>query len=181
RGPGERPDSTSATSASRTSSRPSSAAARRGRARAGAPPTAPTSATTCRSPLTRRTRAWRRRSTYPASQPARPAAAAAPSQAARSTPAPPAAAGARCAARPSRQLQRRDQDIVYELRVNVVQAALGDRIEVPTLDGPVEVTIPPGTQYGQTFRLTGRGMPAVRSGRRGDQFVVVQVLVPKDL
>jgi molecular chaperone DnaJ len=78
-------------------------------------------------------------------------------------------------------LRRQDQDIVYELRVNMVQAALGDRIEVPTLDGPVEVTVPAGTQYGQTFRLPGRGMPNVRTGRRGDQFVVIQVVVPKDL
>jgi molecular chaperone DnaJ len=78
-------------------------------------------------------------------------------------------------------LQRQDQDVVYELHVNMIQAALGDRIEVPTLDGPVEVVVPPGTQYGQTFRLPGRGMPSVRTGRRGDQFVVVQVVVPKDL
>jgi len=78
-------------------------------------------------------------------------------------------------------LRRQDQDVVFELRVNVVQAALGDQILVPTLDGDVEVTIPPGTQYGQTFRLPGRGMPNVRTGRRGDQFVVVQVVVPKDL
>jgi molecular chaperone DnaJ len=78
-------------------------------------------------------------------------------------------------------LRRQDQDVVYELRVNMVQAALGDRIEVPTLDGDVEVTVPPGTQYGQTFRLPGKGMPHVRTGRRGDQFVVVQVVVPKDL
>jgi len=78
-------------------------------------------------------------------------------------------------------LRRQDQDIVYELRVNMIQAALGDRIDVPTLDGPVEVTIPPGTQYGQTFRLPRRGMPHVRTGRRGDQFVVVQVVVPTDL
>ena len=83
--------------------------------------------------------------------------------------------------KPHPQLLRRDQDVVYELRVNVVQAALGDRIEVPTVDGAVEVTIPPGTQYGQTFRLAGKGMPHVRTGRRGDQFVVVQVVVPKDL
>ena len=48
-------------------------------------------------------------------------------------------------------------------------------------DGPVEVTVPAGTQYGQTFRLPGRGMPNVRTGRRGDEFVVVQVVVPKDL
>jgi molecular chaperone DnaJ len=78
-------------------------------------------------------------------------------------------------------LRRQDQDVVFELRVNMIQAALGDRIEVSTLDGPVEVAIPPGTQYGQTFRLPGRGMPNVRTGRRGDQFVVVQVVVPKDL
>ncbi len=83
--------------------------------------------------------------------------------------------------RPHPQLARRDQDVVYELRINIVQAALGDRIEVPTLDGTVEVTIPPGTQYGQTFRLQGKGMPHLRTGRRGDQFVVVQVVVPKDL
>lgn len=83
--------------------------------------------------------------------------------------------------KPHPQLERRDHDVVFELRINIVQAALGDKIEVPTLDGPVEVTIPAGTQYGQTFRLQGRGMPQVRNGRRGDQYVVVQVLVPKDL
>jgi molecular chaperone DnaJ len=79
------------------------------------------------------------------------------------------------------QLARREQDVIYELRVNLVQAAIGDRIEIPTLDGTVEISIPAGTQYGQTFRLPGKGMPHVRSGRRGDQFVVVQVVVPKDL
>jgi molecular chaperone DnaJ len=83
--------------------------------------------------------------------------------------------------RPHPQLRRQDEDVVYELRVNIVQAALGDQIEVPTLDGPVEVTIPPGTQYSQTFRLPARGMPNLRTGRRGDQFVVVQVVVPRDL
>ncbi len=76
--------------------------------------------------------------------------------------------------------RRQDDDIVYELHVNFVQATLGDRIEVPSLDGPVELVLPPGTQYGQTFRLPGRGMPNVRSGRRGQQFVIVQVVVPKD-
>ncbi|MEP6751167.1 MAG: molecular chaperone DnaJ [Candidatus Dormiibacterota bacterium] len=79
------------------------------------------------------------------------------------------------------QLARRDQEVIYELRVNMVQAALGDRIEIPTLDGPVEIAIPPGTQNGQSFRMAGRGMPDVRGGRRGDQYVVVQVVVPKDL
>ena len=79
------------------------------------------------------------------------------------------------------QLARHDQDVVFELRVNMVQAALGDRIEIPTLEGQVEIAIPAGTQHGQTFRLQGKGMPDVRTGRRGDQYVVVQVVVPKDL
>jgi molecular chaperone DnaJ len=79
------------------------------------------------------------------------------------------------------QLGRRDQDVVYELRVNIVQAALGDRIEIPTLEGPVEIAIPAGTQNGQSFRMAGRGMPDVRGGRRGDQYVIVQLVVPKDL
>ncbi|HZK74600.1 MAG TPA: molecular chaperone DnaJ [Clostridia bacterium] len=78
-------------------------------------------------------------------------------------------------------LERRDQDVIYELRVNMVQAALGDRIEIPTLEGAVEIAIPAGTQNGQSFRMGGRGMPDVRGGRRGDQYVVVQVVVPKDL
>ena len=83
--------------------------------------------------------------------------------------------------KPHAHLSRRDQDVIYELKLNIVQAALGDRIEVPTVDGPVEVSIPSGTQYGQTFRLGGRGIPHVRTGRRGDQFVVAQIVVPKDL
>src|SRR5207237_9529678 len=83
--------------------------------------------------------------------------------------------------RPHAQLARHEQDVVYELRVNMVQAALGERIELPTLAGPVEIAIPAGTQHGQSFRLQGRGMPDVRGGRRGDQYVVVQLVVPKDL
>jgi molecular chaperone DnaJ len=83
--------------------------------------------------------------------------------------------------KPHAHLARHEQDMVYELRVNMVQAALGDRIEIPTLEGLVEIAIPAGTQNGQSFRLAGRGMPDVRGGRRGDQYVVVQVVIPKDL
>jgi len=83
--------------------------------------------------------------------------------------------------KPHPQLARHEQDIVFELRINMVQAALGDRIEIPTIEGTVEIAIPSGTQNGQSFRLAGRGMPDVRGGRRGDQYVVVQVVVPKDL
>ena len=83
--------------------------------------------------------------------------------------------------KPHNHLARHEQDVVFELRVNIVQAALGDRIEIPTLEGPVEIAIPAGTQHGQSFRLQGRGMPDVRGGRPGDQYVVVQLVVPKDL
>ena len=83
--------------------------------------------------------------------------------------------------KPHAQLARHEQDVVFELRVNMVQAALGDRIEIPTLEGVVEIAIPAGTQHGQSFRLKGRGMPDVRGGRRGDQYVVVQLVIPKDL
>jgi molecular chaperone DnaJ len=79
------------------------------------------------------------------------------------------------------QLQRRDQDVFFELKLNMVQAALGDRIEVPTLDGAVEVAVPAGTQHGQTFRLSGKGMPSLRNGRRGDQYVVAQIVIPREL
>jgi molecular chaperone DnaJ len=83
--------------------------------------------------------------------------------------------------KPHPHLVRRDQDVIYELRVNIVQAALGDRIEIPTLEGSVEIAVPAGTQNGQSFRLAGKGMPDVRGGRRGDEYVVVQIVVPKDL
>jgi molecular chaperone DnaJ len=63
----------------------------------------------------------------------------------------------------------------------MVQAAVGDQIEVPTVDGNVQISIPAGTQHGQTFRMSGRGMPRLRGGRRGDQYLVVQLVIPKDL
>src|SRR2546429_25365 len=55
-------------------------------------------------------------------------------------------------------LARHEQDIVYELRINIVQASLGDRIEIPTIEGAVEIPIPPGTQHGQSFRLARPGL-----------------------
>ena len=83
--------------------------------------------------------------------------------------------------RPHSLLRRQGRDIYYDLGVNFGQAALGDQIEVPTVDGPVKLEVPPGTQYGSRLRLTGRGVPHVRSGRRGDQIVVVHVITPSKL
>jgi hypothetical protein len=81
---------------------------------------------------------------------------------------------------PHSSLRREDRDLVYELRISTTQATYGDAVEIPSVDGPIEIAVPPGTQYGQVFRLAGRGMPHVRTGQRGDQFVVVQVIVPTD-
>lgn len=68
-------------------------------------------------------------------------------------------------------------DVVIELPVTASEAVLGATIEAPTLDGKVEMTVPPGTQNGQTFRLRGQGMPR-RGGGRGDQLVRVTVVLP---
>ncbi|MGQ9459429.1 MAG: DnaJ C-terminal domain-containing protein, partial [Anaerolineae bacterium] len=77
--------------------------------------------------------------------------------------------------------KRRGDDIYLQLNINVAQAALGDKVRVPTLDGEVELSIPPGTQTGQTFCLRGKGVPHLRQNGRGDQYVVVQVVVPTHL
>lgn len=65
--------------------------------------------------------------------------------------------------------------------ISFAQAALGDEIEVPTLDGKVKLTIPDGTQTGATFRMRGKGIPRVNSTVRGDQFVHVTVETPRNL
>jgi molecular chaperone DnaJ len=78
-------------------------------------------------------------------------------------------------------LQRNGTDVVYELPLSVAQAALGDTVEIPTVDGTEKLEIPPGTQYGKTFRIHGRGVPHVRTGRRGDQIVFVRVVIPTSL
>jgi molecular chaperone DnaJ len=77
--------------------------------------------------------------------------------------------------------QRRGDDILLELEVNVAQAALGDEVVIPTVDGEATLTIPPGTQSGTVFRLPARGVPHLRRTGRGDQLIVTQVAVPKVL
>jgi DnaJ-class molecular chaperone len=64
--------------------------------------------------------------------------------------------------------------------ITVAEAALGARIEVPTVEGKAQLRIPPGTQSGQRFRLRERGFPSLRNPQaRGDQFVEVHVTLPK--
>jgi molecular chaperone DnaJ len=82
---------------------------------------------------------------------------------------------------PHEVFMREAQDIILELQVNVAQAALGDDITIPTLDGDTQFKLPPGTQNGQIFRLRGKGVPFLRQNGRGDQVIVTRVVVPKKL
>ena len=75
---------------------------------------------------------------------------------------------------------RRDGlDILLDLPLSLYEALLGTKVEVPTLEGPVTLTIPPGTSSGAKLRIKGRGVE--RGGERGDQFVVTKIIVPKEL
>jgi molecular chaperone DnaJ len=77
--------------------------------------------------------------------------------------------------------QRRGDDILLELEINIAQAALGDEITVPTVDGDETLKIPAGTQSGKVFRLRAHGVPHLRRSGRGDQLVVTHVVIPKRL
>lgn len=83
--------------------------------------------------------------------------------------------------KPHGLFQRQDNDILLDLPVNIVQASLGAAVDVPTLDGPTKLTIPAGTQSGTVFRLKGKGVPVLRSNRRGDQLITARVVVPVKL
>ena len=77
--------------------------------------------------------------------------------------------------------ERDGTSVLSSANVSFAQAALGADIEVPTLDGKVKLTIPEGTQPGTVFRLRGKGIPFLRGSGRGDQYVTVNVVVPKNM
>ena len=76
---------------------------------------------------------------------------------------------------------RDGDDTLYELPINFAQAALGDEIEVPTLDGNVKLKVPAGSQTGKVFRLKDKGIPRLRRHGRGDQLVKLVVVTPESL
>ena len=77
--------------------------------------------------------------------------------------------------------RREETEVVCEMPISFTQAALGAQIDVPTLDGPVAMKIPAGTQSGKIFRLRGKGIPTLGGGQRGDQHVRVMVETPTHL
>mgnify|MGYP001175417733 CR=1 FL=1 len=74
--------------------------------------------------------------------------------------------------------RREGDDLYVTVPVAVHEAALGARFDIPTLDGPARLRVPPGTQSGQRFRLRDRGVPSSRTGRRGDLMVEIRIVLP---
>lgn len=79
---------------------------------------------------------------------------------------------------PHKLFKRDNTNVLCVVEISFVQAALGAEITIPTLDGEKKLTIPKGTQYGETFKFKGQGIPSLRSGRRGDQIIQVDIRVP---
>ncbi len=83
--------------------------------------------------------------------------------------------------RPHPFFRREEDDVFLELPITVGEATLGAKVEVPTIDGMAVMTIPPGTQSGQRFKLSGKGFPSPKTGARGNQYVDIKIVVPKDI
>jgi molecular chaperone DnaJ len=77
--------------------------------------------------------------------------------------------------------ERQDLDVLCTVPISFVQAALGGKVDVPTLEGKVSMAVPSGTQTGKVFRLRGKGFPPLSGGQRGDQLVTVVVETPVNL
>jgi molecular chaperone DnaJ len=85
------------------------------------------------------------------------------------------------AVKPHSLFKRDNQDLLLDLPLNIVQAALGDEVDVPTLDGIEKLRVPAGTQHGKTFRLKNKGVPHLKRNGRGDLIVTTHVVVPSHL
>ncbi len=83
--------------------------------------------------------------------------------------------------KPHKLFRRNGSDIFYEVPINFAQAALGDELDVPSLDGKVKLKIPSGTQSGKVFHLKGKGIPYVNGRGRGDLLVKVELVTPQHL
>lgn len=80
--------------------------------------------------------------------------------------------------KPHRIFKREGDDLICEIPISFIQAALGDEFEVPTLDGKAKLKVPEGTQTGTVFRMKGKGIPHINGYGQGDQHVRVKVVTP---
>ncbi|BAW31985.1 MAG TPA: molecular chaperone DnaJ [Methanothermobacter sp.] len=83
--------------------------------------------------------------------------------------------------KPHKLFERKGANLYFEKPISFVQAALGDIVEIPTMEKPVKLKIPPGTQTGTTFRIKGHGMPHINWKGRGNLYVKVRIVTPQKL
>ena len=83
--------------------------------------------------------------------------------------------------RPHQHFERKGDNLYSEAKVTVKEAAVGEKIEVPTVDGMVMLSLPPGIQTGQQLKLKGKGVPNFGGAGVGDHFVTVRVVTPTGL
>jgi len=83
--------------------------------------------------------------------------------------------------KPHKYFKRQNDNLIYDLSINFAQAALGDKIEIPTLENHVELKIPSGTQSNDVIKLKNKGMPSLYGRRRGDLLIRIKVEIPKKL
>jgi len=83
--------------------------------------------------------------------------------------------------RPHPYFERKGDNLYSEAKVTVKEATLGDKIEIPTVDGMVSLTVPPGIQTGQQLKLKGKGVPHLGGGGVGDHYVTLKVVTPTGL
>jgi DnaJ-class molecular chaperone len=88
---------------------------------------------------------------------------------------------ARIRVRPHPFFRRERRDLIFDLPITIREATLGAKVEVPTLDGRVTLTIPPGSDSGRKLRLRGKGIPDPGGGPAGDLYAVLQIRVPENL
>lgn len=86
-----------------------------------------------------------------------------------------------CEIRPHPYLRRDGNDIYVDVPLSITEACLGTKVEVPTIDGPTVVTIPPGTASGRKLRLKGRGVMNAKTKQRGDHYAVVRIVPPPEI
>ena len=77
--------------------------------------------------------------------------------------------------------RREGRDIILDLPLTIVEATFGAKVDVPTIEGRVTLTVPPGAGSGQRMRLKGRGVPSRDGSSRGDQIVILQIVTPRSL
>lgn len=83
--------------------------------------------------------------------------------------------------KPHKLFKRVGDDLIFDAPISFVQASLGDKIKIPTLDGKIEVKIPQGTQPDTRFRIKAKGVPKLNGRGRGDLYVIAKVIIPKKL